>query len=770
MDAVAKPRHDVEALTGVPAPPGHCQIQRIACIYPAEDATAGSMATSFGRYRPSHPRLGAFAERVTRPLVTAHARQRGFVGPDSAHARERGAAMADKLRRGEPVYLVGIGPAGHNSGAALIEVTEANGVRLICNNEEERYTGIKNCTAYPAHALDALLCNMDARGLRPDQIHAWLASWNYIELATTLVRAIAEELPASRVFLDPANFAPMNITHIRGAFHAPRRIARQLRQKTAVPLIGMRHHCNHAFFSYAVSPFAGSAEPVMIVVLDGIGDDGAISLYQARGEQITLLYRNRDIFDSLGGYYSMISSTQGGWTVLSSEGRYMGATAWGDGDRLTNPYYARLRELFHFGADGTVRLNRALANWPRRLQVEPYTQALTDLLGPPLPPEKLWNPDAVMKVDAYGEIGDQQQRFDKAAATQLVFEDALFHIVGDLIRRTGSSKLVLTGGTALNAIANMRLMQHFDAAYYARVLGQTGTGLHVWVPPIPGDAGVAAGAAYQFALRHGARLGPRLRHAFYCGTAPMGEEIANALHINDEIASVSLGSTTDPAGCARVADLLAAIISQDGVIGLFQGVAETGPRALGHRSILANPCNPRTLETINRLVKFREPFRPLAPMLTLDAARRCFELQDGALDDDGDAYNYMVLTVLARPEARRLIPAVVHRDGTSRIQIVRPETDPFTHAYLQAMGRRCGVEASVNTSLNIAGPIVQTPVQALDALRRSRAMDGLLMISAEGEARLVWLNVAAPPKDGGQRLLGWLRDWEAEQGVVLAET
>lgn len=727
------------------------------------------MPTSFGRYGPSHPWLGALAEPLARPLITAYAGRRGFVGPDSAHARERGAAMAEKLERGEPVYLVGLGPAGHNSGAALIEVTAADGVRLICNNEEERYTGIKHCTAYPGQGLAALLRIMEARGLRPAQIHAWLASWNYIALAATLVRSIAEELPASRVFLDPDNFAPMNITHIRGAFRAPRRLARQLGSDAPVPVIGMRHHCNHAYFSYAVSPFAGSDQPVMIVVLDGIGDDGAISLYLAQGERISLIYRNRDIFDSLGGFYSMISSTQGGWTVLSSEGRYMGATAWGDGDRLTNPYYARLRELFHFGADGEVRLNRALANWQRNLQVAPYTPALTALLGPAVPPDKLWNPDAVMKVDAYGEVGDQQQRFDKAAATQLVFEDALFHIVGHLIRRTGSSRLVLTGGTALNAIANMRLMQHFDAGYYARVLGETSSGLHVWVPPVPGDAGVAAGAAYQFALRNGARLGPKLRHAFYCGAAPTADEIAAAVQANGEIASLCLGNIMDPAGCDRIADLLAYIISHDGVMGLFQGVAETGPRALGHRSILANPCNPGTLETINRLVKFREPFRPLAPMLTLAAARLYFALQEGAGDDDGNAYNYMVLTVPALPKARQVIPAVVHRDGTSRIQIVRAEADPFTYAYLQAMGRRCGVEASVNTSLNIAGPIVQTPQQALDALRRSRAMDGLLLISAEGAAYIAWHNATTPPKDGGQRLNAWLRDWEAD-ALVPANT
>jgi len=201
-------------------------------------------------------------------------------------------------------------------------------------------------------------------------------------------------------------------------------------------------------------------------------------------------------------------------------------------------------------------------------------------------------------------------------------------------------------------------------------------------------------------------------------------------------------------------------------VGLFQGRAETGPRALGHRSILANPCNPRTLETINTLVKFREPFRPLAPMLTLEAAQRWFELQSGASDGDYNGYNYMVLTVRSRHDANRHIPAVVHRDNTSRIQIVREATDPFTHAYLKAMGRRVGAEVSVNTSLNVAGPIVQTPDQALQALRRSKAMDGVLLLGAEGGAYLAWHTMTDPPKDGGRRLLRWLRQWRAETSVV----
>jgi carbamoyltransferase len=706
------------------------------------------MSTSFGRCGPTHPWLGALAERISRPALTAYAARHGLHAPGSTFARERGAAFKERLRRGERIYLAGIGPAGHNSGVALVEVSRDEGVRLICNNEEERYSGIRHCTTFPEQSLHALRTTMTQLGIDARQVHAFVASWDYIALAATLLRSIVEELPASRVFLDPANFAVMNAHHIGRAFRSANRLGRQLGFGDAMPIIGMRHHCNHAYFSYAVSPFAGSDEPVMISVLDGIGDDGAISLYLARAGRLRLVYRNSDIFDSLGGFYSMISSTQGGWTILSSEGRYMGSAAWGDGERLTNPFYRQLRELFHFADDGAVRLNRALANWPRSLQVRPYSAALSRILGPPIPLAEMWNPDAVMRVDIDDGSVDAQERFDKAAATQLVFEDALFHIIGHLIRRTGSSRLVLTGGTALNAIANMRLMDHFE-------------GLHVWVPPVPGDAGVAAGAAYHFALANGAPLGVKMRHAFHCGIAPTNGEIEAALRSAREIAWEPLGNASERTGRERIADLLAWCVARDGVLGLFHGVAETGPRALGHRSILANPCNPATLETINRLVKFREPFRPLAPMLTLAAARRWFKLRDGASDDDYNAYNYMVLTVRPRPETIDRIPAVIHRDGTSRIQIVRADTDPFTHAYLLAMGRRCGVEASVNTSLNVAGPIVQTPQQALEALRRSKAMDGILLIGEEGNAYLAWHAVTTPPKDGGRRLNEWMREWRA---------
>ena len=257
---------------------------------------------------------------------------------------------------------------------------------------------------------------------------------------------------------------------------------------------------------------------------------------------------------------------------------------------------------------------------------------------------------------------------------------------------------------------------------------------------------------------NGAPLGAPLRHAFHCGVAPTecrdrvgaardrGHRLGGAWRIRPD----------------RVADLLAYCIARDGILGLFQGPAETGPRALGHRSILANPCNPHTLETVNRLVKFREPFRPLAPMLTLEAAHRWFELHDGASDGQLQRLQLHGADRSAAPGRHAPHPRGDPPRHTSRIQIVRSDTDPFTHAYLKAMGRHAGVEVSVNTSLNVAGPIVQTPQQALEALRRSRAMDGVLLLGAEGGAYLAWHAVNAPPKDGGLRLRRWLQQWRAE--------
>ena len=234
----------------------------------------------------------------------------------------------------------------------------------------------------------------------------------------------------------------------------------------------------------------------------------------------------------------------------------------------------------------------------------------------------------MLRVEDINHRPDTQDRLDKAAATQLVFEDAMIHVVDHLLRTTGANRLVLTGGVALNAIGNMRLLEHFDEAWFASAQ-QRKARLHLWVPPTPGDAGVTIGAAWLFAHLAGAPRGAPMTHAFYCGMPPSRDDIAAALKA-DDIASQLIGDVSTPDGRDAIADLMAFMVAQSGVIALYQGAAETGPRALGHRSILANPCDPASRERLNERVKYREAIRPLAPMATLEAALEYFDLLEGA--------------------------------------------------------------------------------------------------------------------------------------------
>ena len=722
------------------------------------------MTTRTASIGPRFQRLGTAAFAATYPLARLAGALARLHSPTGAYARERITSMRQKLERGETVYVLGIGPGGHNTGVGLVEASKIRGVRIIANHEEERFRAVKHFQRYPDKSVRILAEQMKQLGIEPGSIHAACASWDYPYWTGKAIESVVQELPGSLRLLSRAASPQMNARCVLDAFTAPKRLGRRLNADgKRMPIINLRHHDNHAWFSWGVSPFAKCEEPVMVLVLDGAGDDGAISTYIAQRGALRLLYRNDSIWDSLGMMYGVMSSSLGGWPLLSSEGRYMGAAAWGDSNRLTNRYYGQLRDVFVFETGGRIFLNRSLANWHRGGCSAPYTKRLIQMVGEPILPSGMWHPDAVLKVEDIAHAPITIDRVDKAAAVQLVFEDALFHIVQHLIRTTHSTRLVLTGGTALNCVANMRLLEHFDAPWYNRNLGMRDATLHLWVPPVPGDAGVAIGAAYHFACLGGAKPGESLQHAFYCGMSPSKSEIEEAIANTPEISYLHLGNISSKRERERLADLLALIIAKDGIIGICQGAAETGPRALGHRSILANPANPRTLERLNKLVKFRELIRPLAPMATLEAAKKWFNLSRGASDDNFNVYNYMVLTTRAKPEAYRAIPAVIHFDGTCRVQIVREEVDPFVFAYLRALGRRIGAEVSVNTSLNVGAPIAQTPAHALETLKRSAGMHALFMIAESGDAFVAWHSVERGPKDGGRTLRAWMEEWSCNR-------
>jgi carbamoyltransferase len=716
------------------------------------------------RIGPRYPRLGAAGFRAARWLGARLLAAAGFHQLGSDFARERIALLRERLARGETVYLAGIGPPGtHNSGVALVEVTQANGPRLIVNNEEERFSGNKHTTEYPQASIDAMVATLRGMGRDIGDIAAWVTTWDYPMLFGALVRSVLEEAPQGLKLLRNTEAAGFDGRRLEQMTRTPKILGKQLGLPGRVPLICMPHHDNHAWFSFAASPFAGGDGPVAIAVLDGTGDQGSISLYVVENGTMRRLSCNDSVFDSLGAFYSVISSTQGGWTWLSSEGRYMGAAAWGDMNRATNPYYGRLKDVLDFGPGGAVNLNRAMANWQCDPFDHPYTGALIDILGEPLRPDQLWNPDAVLRVEDIDHRPDTKDRLDKAAATQLVFEDAMIHVTDHLLRSTGANRLVLSGGVALNAIGNMRLLEHFNEEWFANAQ-QRKACLHLWVPPTPGDAGVTIGAAWLFAHLAGATRGAPMTHAFYCGNPPSRDDVAAALDTYD-IASQHIGDISTPDGRDAIADLMAFMVARGGIIALHQGAAETGPRALGHRSILANPCDPQTRERLNERVKYREAIRPLAPMATLEAAQEYFDLLEGASDADYNAYNYMVLTAQSKSPARDKIPAVIHADDTGRVQIVRAEDDPLTYAYLKALGRHIGVEISVNTSFNVAGPIAQTPQQAIDTLRRSKGLDVVLLVASDGAVSAAWHGGA---RDSG-RFTAWLAGWTSVQGRQAAD-
>lgn len=693
------------------------------------------------------------------PDNTDYLRRHNIFRQGSAEAEALGRDFARRLGDGEVLYLLGFLGTTHNSGLSLLRASRNSGLELIANYEEERFAEVKHFAGYPRRAAEEMKLLLRRLGVQSKDIFGTFYAFDVVGEEQSGMRMLLmnskivknkyykfiTETAAPSIEFDHGEIAQMReniFAHSPALVAVYRKLIVDLELPADLPCLTMLHHENHAYFSYGVSPFSLPAhreKTTMIACVDGGGDFSSASLFQTDGHSINLLKRNSRA-NSLGVFYMLCSSLLGGWAALSSEGRYMGAAAWGNGDRLTNPFYKRLRQFFHFAENGEVFYNSALS-------ADGY-EGLQEIVGPFVPFENIWKPDAILNVDNIRHSEITRERVDIAAAVQMVFEDALFHIIGDLIHQTRSDQLVLCGGTALNCVANMRLLDHFNEEFYRRYLGMD-TRLHLWVPPIPSDQGVVAGAPYQFAMRNGGNPRGNLPSPFLCGLAPTRGAIAAASDQVDFLNMESMGDVNSSTDLAALADWMAFLVSKDVVVGIYQGEAETGPRALGHRSILANPCNPDTLQVLNARVKHRERIRPLAPMVTLDEANHWFELSPGASANEYDAYDYMVLTVKARPAARQKIPAVIHHDGTSRIQIVRKRNNPLIHGYLKALKSHIGVEVSVNTSLNVGTPIVQTPAQALQVFPRSKGIDCVFLIGDDGSAFMAWAKNTATTGTSG---------------------
>ena len=479
---------------------------------------------------PRHPRLGRAGRWLTYKPLRAWARRRGFFTHDEIFARERVRALREKIARGERAYLLGLGLGGHDSGAALVEISESGCISLLSSHEEERFVGERHYAGHPRHALSEIRADLKERGLGPDDIHACLASFDYVELFAAGAEALAQELPRSLGLLHPDVY-PAGLGPLWRAFDGPRVVAETLYDTPSpVPVIGMLHHENHAAFAWATSPFCQREGRTLILVTDANGDDASFSVYLGDEMGLRRLFHHPGIWDSLGHFYAFLSSTFGCWPIGQAEGRWMAAAAFGIREPTLNPYYPLLRAIISVDERGGLQLDRSLTSWQLRGNRaplhKPFETQLRSMLG---------------RKRASGALSFDYHEPDLpaanlAAASQLVFEETLEQLARHWAVDSDARQLVLTGGTALNCVANARIQRAFCNAIpgtssddECRSYGS------FWTPPAPADEGTLAGCAMAFAMRAGARPGAPLHHTFYCGRAHTSDSLESALDSCPEI-------------------------------------------------------------------------------------------------------------------------------------------------------------------------------------------------------------------------------------------
>jgi carbamoyltransferase len=395
--------------------------------------------------------------------------------------------------------------------------------------------------------------------------------------------------------------------------------------------------------AHAASAYLAAPHPdSSVLVLDGRGEHASHLAGRARDGRLEVLAAQR-LPHSLGLLYEEFTDHLG-FKRSSDEYKVMALAAYGEPSLLPE-----LREAVRASGDGGFTVA------PIEL----------DTLVKRRRPDEEWT----------------QEHADLAASLQVRLEEVLLELVGWLHARTGDRVLTMAGGVALNCVANSRIAEE-------------GPFEEVWVQPAAGDAGTALGAALHVARQAGDRVRPMR-------TAALGRGWSDA-----ELEARLLDARLPYERPADLADAVAAALAADGIVAWFQGRSEYGPRALGHRSLLANATRPSNVERLNA-VKGREQFRPVAPMVL---AERAAELFEGPLPSP-----YMLFTHRVRQHWRERIPAALHVDGSARIQTVDRDAEPLVAAMLEAVERRTGVPTVINTSLNTAGrPMVDDPRDALE--------------------------------------------------------
>ena len=608
--------------------------------------------------------------------------------------------------------VLGLSAFYHDSAAALVE----DG-RIVAAAQEERFTRKKHDAAYPAHAASWCLSRA---GLEPREIdRVVFYDKPFLKFERLVETAVAF---APRGF---RSFSAAIPVWVKEKLFQKNLLRRKLRAMDpdadwSRKLLFAEHHQSHAASAFYPSPF----REAVVLTMDGVGEWATTSAAVGRGRSLEVI-RELHFPHSLGLLYSAFTYYTG-FRVNSGEYKVMGLAPYGE------PAFAQaiLDNLIDLKPDGTFRLDLDYFGFCTGLEM---TNARFDaLFGGPVraPSEPL-----------------AKRHMDLAASVQAVVEEAVLRLTRSLRKETGLPNLCMAGGVALNCVANGKVLRdgRFDG---------------IWIQPAAGDAGGALGAA--LAVSHGLFDEPRptapgRRSSDGAGTGSTdateraaGPTSARAdamqgAFLGPEFAPDEVRAALDEAGARYQrleADALigttAEALTDGKVVGWFQGRMEFGPRALGARSILADPRRPQMQKTLNLKIKFRESFRPFAPSVLRSDAAAWFEMdedspymllvadvrpgrrrpaddQDGAQEDgaagQGGPEAADMLQRLGR--VRSQIPAVTHVDDSARVQTVHAETNPRYHALLEAFKARTGCPVLVNTSFNVRGePIVCTPQEA----------------------------------------------------------
>jgi carbamoyltransferase len=564
--------------------------------------------------------------------------------------------------------ILGINAYHGDASACLVQ----NG-QLIAAVEEERFTRVKHWAGFPSQSIRYCL---EVAGLSVEQLDHVAVSFNPKANVSKKILFTIQKRPSFQSLLDRFNKQSKsasikdNLAQTCGVF--PDEIKAQIHN--------LEHHTTHLASAFFVSPF----EEAAILSVDGMGDFVSTLLASGKGNQ--LQYYTRTYFPhSLGYLYNAITLYLG-FPAYGDEYKVMGLAPYGQPD-----YLEEFRKLIYPKDDGfelnldyfTHHINGIAMNWENG---SPHVEAFHSLEL-----EKLLGP----KREYNSELTQKHQNI--AASLQSITEEIIFHILNRLHDKFPSDNLCLAGGVAMNSVANGKITQNTPFK-------------NVYIPAGAADNGTCFGAAFY--VWNQILKQPRnfvLNHA-YLGSQFNDDECYTAWKKHN-LSAQKLDQKT----------LLNTVVDAmiDGkVVGWFQGKMEFAARALGNRTLLADPRRTDMRDIINLKIKFREKFRPFAPSILEEYVGEYFEIDD--------TVPFMEKVFKVREEKRELIPAVTHVDGTGRLQSVSQKTNPLYWELINTFRERTGIPLVLNTSLNENEPIVCTPEQAIQCFFRTK-MDALVL-------------------------------------------